>query len=238
MSIELIIQGRRVSSEELAQVRTWLTEHPAWHRTRLSRELCALWGWRNEAGQLKDKASKLKEEAFERYKIDASKSVAAADAKAAEANERAAKLEKDASIAQLELEKLRIRTQPRTLTQDQRKVFTATLASLPKQKIKVMSLSGNPEPMQWATQLRQCLNETGFSNPAFPEPEYRLFGLTPHSDHTTSIVLNNEVEAKNYFDNRATNIASAFEKASIRIQVVFLPQLAEPGEVVVVIFEK
>ena len=56
MPIELIIQGRRVSSEELAQVRTWLTEHPAWHRTRLSRELCALWGWRNEAGQLKDMA--------------------------------------------------------------------------------------------------------------------------------------------------------------------------------------
>ena len=31
-------------------------EHPSWHRTRLSRELCDLWEWRNEAGRLKDMA--------------------------------------------------------------------------------------------------------------------------------------------------------------------------------------
>jgi hypothetical protein len=185
-----------------------------------------------------NKAGKLKDEAAEKAQIAADVRISEAHAKSAEANERAAKLEKDASIAQLELEKLKLKTQPRTLTHDQRKIFTAALAKLPKQKIKVMSLSGNPEPMQWATQLRQCLNETGFSDPAFPAPEYRLFGLTPNSDHTTSIVLNNEAESKIYFDNRATNIASAFEKAGIRTQVVFLPQLAEPGEVAVVIFEK
>ena len=54
--MEPIIQGRRVRAEDLAQIQAWLAEHPAWHRTRLSRELCALWGWRNEAGRLKDLA--------------------------------------------------------------------------------------------------------------------------------------------------------------------------------------
>ena len=56
MLTEPIIQGRRLSAPELAQIQTWLVQHPSWHRTRLSRELCALWGWRNEAGRIKDMA--------------------------------------------------------------------------------------------------------------------------------------------------------------------------------------
>ena len=54
--MESIVQGRLVRAEDLAQIQGWLAEHPSWHRTRLSRELCALWGWRNEAGRLKDMA--------------------------------------------------------------------------------------------------------------------------------------------------------------------------------------
>ena len=50
------LQGRPVSEQDLAQLRAWRAEHPWWHRTRLSRELCALWGWRNESGRLKDMA--------------------------------------------------------------------------------------------------------------------------------------------------------------------------------------
>lgn len=53
-----LIQGRPFSAPDLAQVRTLLREHPAWHRTRLSRELCALWAWRNEVGQFKDMAAR------------------------------------------------------------------------------------------------------------------------------------------------------------------------------------
>jgi len=56
MPNDLLLQGRRLSAPELAQIQRWLAEHPAWHRTRLSRELCALWDWRNAAGQLKDMA--------------------------------------------------------------------------------------------------------------------------------------------------------------------------------------
>lgn len=56
MRTDAIIQGRSLSTQDLAAIRTLRAEHPSWHRTRLSRELCGLWGWRNEAGQLKDMA--------------------------------------------------------------------------------------------------------------------------------------------------------------------------------------
>jgi hypothetical protein len=53
---EEVIQGRRVGPEDIALVRHWLGTEPGWNRTRLSRELCRQWNWRNEAGQLKDMA--------------------------------------------------------------------------------------------------------------------------------------------------------------------------------------
>jgi hypothetical protein len=56
METEQVIQGRRLGPEELALVRHWLATEPGWNRTRLSRELCCRWNWRNEAGRLKDMA--------------------------------------------------------------------------------------------------------------------------------------------------------------------------------------
>jgi hypothetical protein len=58
MLTDPLIQGRHLSAQDLAQIRTLLLEHPSWHRTRLSRELCELWAWRNEAGRLKDMAAR------------------------------------------------------------------------------------------------------------------------------------------------------------------------------------
>ena len=52
----VLIQGRQLSDQDLLQIRSLLAVHPSWHRTQLSRELCALWGWRNAAGRLKDMA--------------------------------------------------------------------------------------------------------------------------------------------------------------------------------------
>lgn len=51
-----IIQGRPIGSEALLQIRELMHEHPDWHRTRLSRELCSLWNWRNDALRPKDMA--------------------------------------------------------------------------------------------------------------------------------------------------------------------------------------
>ena len=50
------IQGRTLRDEDLQQIQGLLVEQPSWHRTRISRELCVRWGWRNQAGRLKDMA--------------------------------------------------------------------------------------------------------------------------------------------------------------------------------------
>ena len=54
----MIIQGRQIGEEELNLIRGLLASNPDWNRTRLSRELCALWNWRNAKGQPKDMAAR------------------------------------------------------------------------------------------------------------------------------------------------------------------------------------
>ena len=56
MDCEQVIQGRVIRPEDVALIRGWLAGHPDSNRTRLSRELCAVWNWRNGAGRLKDMA--------------------------------------------------------------------------------------------------------------------------------------------------------------------------------------
>jgi len=54
----LVIQGRNVRPEDVTLIRDWLQAHPGSNRTRLSRELCEAWNWRNGAGRLKDMAAR------------------------------------------------------------------------------------------------------------------------------------------------------------------------------------
>lgn len=56
METDQIIQGRRLTPEDIGLVRHWLATEPGWNRTRLSRELCRRWDWCNGAGRLKDMA--------------------------------------------------------------------------------------------------------------------------------------------------------------------------------------
>lgn len=58
MDRPLVIQGREVRPEDVALIQAWLQTHPGSNRTRLSRELCAAWNWRNAAGRLKDMAAR------------------------------------------------------------------------------------------------------------------------------------------------------------------------------------
>ena len=44
----------KITKERIDQIIQLLREHPDWHRSRLSKELCELWGWKSESGQLKD----------------------------------------------------------------------------------------------------------------------------------------------------------------------------------------
>ena len=52
----MIIQGLRLSREAISLVGHLIQQHPSWNRTRLSKELCKLWNWRNACGDLKDMA--------------------------------------------------------------------------------------------------------------------------------------------------------------------------------------
>jgi hypothetical protein len=54
----ICLQGRRLSGDDLALVRGLIAQHPEWHRTALSRELCERWNWRNGVGRLKDMAAR------------------------------------------------------------------------------------------------------------------------------------------------------------------------------------
>lgn len=52
------MQGREIGQSQIAMIRGLLDTHPDWHRSRLSRELCEQWNWRNAQGQLKDMAAR------------------------------------------------------------------------------------------------------------------------------------------------------------------------------------
>ena len=54
----ICLQGRTLTGDDLAMVRALIAQHPDWHRTALSRHLCELWNWRNQAGRLKDMAAR------------------------------------------------------------------------------------------------------------------------------------------------------------------------------------
>jgi hypothetical protein len=66
MCTEVVIQGRAIGAAEVDLVRRLLAEHPDWCRTRLSRELCSAWTWRNDLGQPKDMACRTLLLTFER----------------------------------------------------------------------------------------------------------------------------------------------------------------------------
>jgi len=54
----MVIQGRELKSSDIEWIRSLLEAHPDWNRTRLSRELCAVWNWRDGIGRLKDMAAR------------------------------------------------------------------------------------------------------------------------------------------------------------------------------------
>jgi len=43
-----------MTPERIEQINILIRDNPEWHRSRLSKELCELWGWKGENGQVKD----------------------------------------------------------------------------------------------------------------------------------------------------------------------------------------
>ncbi|MGA2658918.1 MAG: hypothetical protein ABSH34_15560 [Verrucomicrobiota bacterium] len=58
MEKSLVMQGRQIGPAELEQVRGLLAANPDWSRSRLSREPCLVWNWRNHARHIKDMAGR------------------------------------------------------------------------------------------------------------------------------------------------------------------------------------
>ncbi len=58
MNDVLLVQGRRMTEEDLLQIRQRIPAHPDWSRRRLSEVLSAEWDWRNGSGRLKDMATR------------------------------------------------------------------------------------------------------------------------------------------------------------------------------------
>ena len=52
----MTIQGRQLLARDIELIRRLMAEHPDWHRSRLSIELCRMWNWRTDKGRLKDMA--------------------------------------------------------------------------------------------------------------------------------------------------------------------------------------
>lgn len=58
MSDVLAVQGRRLATEDILQIRRLIADNPEWSRRRVSEVLCAEWDWRNGSGRLKDMATR------------------------------------------------------------------------------------------------------------------------------------------------------------------------------------
>jgi hypothetical protein len=56
MQKDMVVQGRQITAVDISHILQLIQEHPSWHRTKISRELCEFWNWRKENGQLKDMA--------------------------------------------------------------------------------------------------------------------------------------------------------------------------------------
>ena len=54
--MSMTIQGRQLFADDIELIRRLMAEHPNWHRSRLSIELCRMWNWRTDNGLLKDMA--------------------------------------------------------------------------------------------------------------------------------------------------------------------------------------
>lgn len=56
MESAIKVQGRTLYELDLIQINQLIADHPHWHRTRISRELCRLWQWCDAKGLPKDMA--------------------------------------------------------------------------------------------------------------------------------------------------------------------------------------
>ncbi|GAH70254.1 unnamed protein product [marine sediment metagenome] len=56
MKEEMVVQGRRISINDIRLICELIDKNPSWKRTKISKELCKKWNWYTPYGQMKDMA--------------------------------------------------------------------------------------------------------------------------------------------------------------------------------------
>lgn len=56
MNKTTVIQGLKIAAKDIELVRQLINTNSSWRRTRLSKELCVLWNFKDGNGRLKDMA--------------------------------------------------------------------------------------------------------------------------------------------------------------------------------------
>jgi hypothetical protein len=92
---------------------------------------------------------------------DNTTSTAKANETAAIANERAASLEKEAAAARLELEQIKERQRPRSITPEQREAFIQLLSPIEKGKVTFKVNAGDNEALDFAVAIQEMVKSAG-----------------------------------------------------------------------------
>lgn len=58
MQTSQVLQGRAITADDIDHIQCLIKDHPDWHRTRISKQLCSDWDWTNDNGALKDMAAR------------------------------------------------------------------------------------------------------------------------------------------------------------------------------------
>ncbi|MCX6981309.1 MAG: hypothetical protein NTV08_11235 [Verrucomicrobia bacterium] len=173
--------------------------------------------------------------------------VAKANKAAAEAREQtsvvekqAAQLQKDANEARLELERLKIAQMPRTMSAEQRDIILQHLSNARKRPVRVISCSPKEEAVDWAKQIRECLDFAGFSDAANPIVTVVIgISVSTRDKATTLVAWNNEEECRADFTpgNNFSNVQNALRHAGIMAGAI-VSELVKPGDMAVMVVDK
>ena len=178
---------RRMSLETIDAVSSWSGVLAVWFTALAALAGCIAWYF---AGL----SAKAKEDSLERFKKSADTRIAVSEeqaakahATAAETNERAAILAKEAAEARLELERLKSRLAWRTITDEDATKFVAFVAAAPKCKTPITYLTNDEEVAGFVMQLAQLLRRAGYEAPSgFSEMTSRM----PIGGVMVGIILN------------------------------------------------
>jgi len=178
-----------------------------------------------------NRLAQVKEDQFERFKIQQNAEIGSASARAAEADERAAEAVKSArsleiqaarqreraARAEKELVEIQERIKPRRITDAQRATLIKALTNAAKGPVTIATPIGDAEAQMFARQIREILESSGWKSVRFTQ---NLFKGTP-------VGLSVNVRDGNKVPFYAEMLRQAFESSGIPIYGAYNPELTD-----------